>query len=78
MGVPRKDVRATVDDEVHKALVIFARRAGKTVAEYVEELVQADVSSKIGEINDGYHELARVGLVGKSPDFPGAPRSHSK
>jgi hypothetical protein len=47
MALERKDVRTAVDDEVHKALVIFAKISGVTVAEYVEKLIQADVSVKV-------------------------------
>jgi len=71
MALERKDVRAAVDDEVHKALVIFARRAGITVAEYVEGLIQHDVSTKVSKTIGDYHELARAGIVGKTPDLFG-------
>lgn len=74
MALDRKDVRAAVDDEVHRALVVFAKRRGITVAEYVEELIQADISRRVAEITDGYHELARAGIVGKTPDLFGGPR----
>jgi hypothetical protein len=72
MALPRKDVRAAVDDAVHKALVIFARRDGVTVAEYVEKLIQTDVSSKVEKTLGDYHELTAAGLIGKNPDLFGA------
>jgi hypothetical protein len=75
MALERKDVRAAVDDEVHKALVVFAKRAGVTVAEYVEKLIQADVSTKVSETIEHYHDLARVGLVGRTPDMFGKPKA---
>jgi len=75
MAIERKDVRAAVDDEVHKALVIFARHAGVTVAEYVEKLIQADVSVKVTATIEHYHDLARVGIVGKTPDLFGKPKA---
>lgn len=78
MGVDRKDVRAAVDEEVHRALVIFAKRDGITVAEYVEKLIQADVSEKVEVVSGAYHELARAGLVGKTPDSSGKTRSRSE
>jgi hypothetical protein len=71
MALERKDVRSAVDDEVHKALVIFAKHAGVTVAEYVEKLIQADVSVKVSTTIEHYHDLARVGIVGKTPDLFG-------
>ena len=75
MALERKDVRTAVDDEVHKALVIFARHAGVTVAEYVEKLIQDDVSVKVSVTIEHYHELARVGIVGKTPDLFGKPKA---
>jgi hypothetical protein len=73
LSVDRKDVRTSVDDEVHRALVIFARREGSTVAEYVEKLIQKDVSGKVTKTVGDYHELARAGIVGKNPDLFGKP-----
>jgi hypothetical protein len=75
VALERKDVRAAVDDEVHKALVIFARHAGCTVAEYVENLIQADVSAKVSVTIEHYHELAKAGIVGKTPDLFGKPKA---
>lgn len=71
MALERKDVRAAVDDEVHKALVIFARHDNVTVAEYVEKLIQADVSEKVSKTIDHYHDLAKAGVVGKTSDWVG-------
>jgi hypothetical protein len=68
MALERKDVRAAVDDEVHKALVVFARRANKSVAEYVESLIQADISVKVDEVRTAYDDVARVGLLRKNPE----------
>lgn len=73
MALDRKDVRAAVDDEVHKALVIFARRESCTVAEYVEKLIQADVSAKVTKTVGDYHELSRAGIIGKTSDLFGKP-----
>lgn len=75
MALERKDVRAAVDDEVHKALVIFARHAGITVAEYVERLIQADVSVKVTTTIEHYHDLARVGIVGKTSELFGKTKA---
>jgi hypothetical protein len=75
MALERKDVRTAVDDEVHKALVIFARHAGTTVAEYVEKLIQDDVSAKVSVTIEHYHELAKAGIVGRTPDFFGKPKA---
>lgn len=68
MALERKDVRAAVDHEVHSALVVFARRANKSVAEYVEQLIQADVLLRINEVRSAYDDLARAGLVRKNPE----------
>lgn len=75
MALERKDVRAAVDDDVHKALVIFARHADCTVAEYVEKLIQADVSAKVTVTIEHYHELAKAGIVGKTSDWVGKPKA---
>jgi len=75
MAIERKDVRAAVDDEIHKALVIFARHDNVTVAEYVEKLIQADVSVKVTKTIEHYHDLARVGIVGKTPDLFGKTKA---
>jgi hypothetical protein len=75
MALPRKDVRAAVDDPIHRALVIFAKRDGVTVAEYVEKLIQTDVSSKVEKTLGDYHELTAAGLIGKNPDLFGSAGS---
>lgn len=70
MALERKDVRAAVDDEVHKALVVFAKHDNCSVAEYVERLIQADISKRLAEVRDTYDALARAGLVRKMPEAP--------
>ncbi len=68
MALPRKDVRAAVDDEVHQRLVWCAKRANVSVAIYVEQLIQADTSSKVDHVVDAYLDLAAAGLVRKNPE----------
>ena len=68
MALPRKDVRAAVDDEVHQRLVWCANRAGVTVAVYVEQLIQADTSSKVDLVVATYDDLERAGLVRRKPE----------
>lgn len=75
MALERKDVRTAVDDDVHKALVVFARQAGYTVAEYVEQLIQEDVSAKVSTTIERYRDLARAGLVGTGTDPFGKPKA---
>jgi hypothetical protein len=71
MALDRKDVRATVDHDIHAALVVFAKRSNCSVAEYVEKLIQVDVSSKVGDVRDAYDDLVRAGLLRKNPEGRG-------
>jgi hypothetical protein len=68
MALPRKDVRAAVDDEVHQRLVWCAKRAGISVAIYVEQLIQADTSNKVDLVIETYDDLARSGLARKNSE----------
>lgn len=70
MAAPRKEARAFLDEDEHARLKWVADRAGLTVAEYLEKLIQADNASKIDKVVDDYHALVRAGIVGKSPETP--------
>lgn len=70
MALPRKDVRAAVDDEVHQRLVWCANRSGVSVAVYVEQLIQADTSNKVDNVVETYDDLERAGLVRRNPETP--------
>lgn len=74
MAVPRKDVRLTLEEMEHSRLTWCAAKAGITIAEYVEKLIQADTTSKIDHVVDDYHDLVRSGIVGKTSDIFGGPR----
>ncbi len=74
MAAPRKEARVFLDDAEHARLKYVADRAGLSVAEHLEKLIQADNASKIDKVVDDYHALVRAGIVGKSPEKPGEPR----
>lgn len=73
MGLPRKDVRATVEHEIHGALSVYAEIDGLTVAEYVEKLITADISKRVGAHIQADAPLRDLGLIRKNPDQPGKP-----
>lgn len=75
MAVPRKDVRLTLDEMEHARLTWCASKAGVTLAEYVEKLIQADTASQIDNVVDRYHDLVRSGIVGKTQDIFGKPKA---
>lgn len=49
MGLPRRDVRAKVDDDVHRDLVACCNLDGVDIAEYIEKLIVRDVKKRIGD-----------------------------
>jgi hypothetical protein len=78
MAVPRKDVRLTLEEIEHSRLTWCAAKAGVTIAEYVETLIQADTSSQIDAVVDRYHDLVRSGIVGKTAELFGDARKTLK
>lgn len=78
MAVPRKDVRLTLEEMEHARLTWCAAKAGITIAEYVEKLIQADTSSKVDGVVENYHDLVRSGIIGKTTDLFGDSRKGLK
>lgn len=68
MGIPRKDVRATLDAEVHGALSVYADIDRLTVAEYVEKLIVADVSKRVAAHIEADAPLRELGLIRRNPE----------
>ena len=73
MSIPRKDVRATLDAEIHGALTVYAGIDHLTVAEYVEKLIVADISKRIAAHIEADEPLRELGLIRKNPDTSGKP-----
>jgi hypothetical protein len=71
MGIPRKDVRALVEPEVHSALTVFADIDQVTVAEYVERLITADVSKRVRDATLAAERLRDAGISWKNPEQAG-------
>lgn len=78
MAAPRKEARVFLDDREHARLKWNADRAGLTIAEYLEKLIQADNASKVDKVVSDYHDLVRVGLVGNLTESPGKSRKVSE
>lgn len=78
MALPKKDVRCDLDDMDHARLKWCAAKANMTIGEYVENLIHADIASKVDKVVDDYHDLVRSGLVGKTPDLFGEVRKGGK
>jgi hypothetical protein len=73
MALPRKDVRATVEHDIHGALAVYADIDHLTVAEYVEKLIVADISKRVAAHIEADAPLRDLGLIRKNPDKSGNP-----
>lgn len=62
MALPRKDVRALVEPEIHSGLTVFAEIDGVTVAEYVERLISADISKRVRDASLAVERLRAAGI----------------
>jgi hypothetical protein len=68
MAIPRKDVRALVEPDIHGALTVFAEIDGVTVAEYVEKLIAADISKRVRDATLAVDRLRELGISRRSPE----------
>jgi len=71
MAIPRKDVRAVVEPEIHSGLTVFAEIDGVTVAEYVEKLITVDISKRVRDATLAADKLRSAGISWKSPEESG-------
>ena len=71
MGIPRKDVRAVVEPEIHSGLTVFAEIDNVTVAEYVEKLITADISKRVRDATLAAERLRDAGISWKTPEEAG-------
>jgi hypothetical protein len=74
MTLARKDVRAKLDADDHAAMKVFARLDGLTEAEFIEGIVHAELSRRIGDATVAAAELQRAGILGKPRDSSGKPK----
>lgn len=73
MGLPRKDARTTMEDEIHGQLTVYAEQDGLTVAEYIENLIVKDVTGKTRKAIEAVERLTSLGIIRKNPDTAGKP-----
>lgn len=73
MALPRKDVRAALDHDIHGALTVFADIDHLTIAEYVEKLIVADISTRVANHSRADQPLRDLGLIRQTPDKSGTP-----
>lgn len=64
MALERKDVRAKLDPEVHKALKILCKAAGKTDAQYIEEILVPELLKRIHDATLIAAEATIAGITG--------------
>lgn len=68
MGVPRKDVRALVEPDIHSGLTVFAEIDNVTVAEYVEKLITEDISKRVRDATLAVERLRALGISRSDPE----------
>lgn len=67
MALERKDIRAKLDANVHKALSIICDADHMDLCDWIEKLIVLEAQSIAAETKD-------LGILGKQRDFPGMTR----
>lgn len=74
MALERKDVRAKIDPDMHRALSIICDIDHIDINDWVEQLICAEVRRRVHEAQSIAAETKDLGILGKQRDFPGMSR----
>lgn len=65
MSLPRKDIRAKLDDDHHAALCALADAEGIDIGVFVERVVVREVIEKVRLVTLASNALARSGIAAR-------------
>lgn len=71
MSLERKDIRAKLDPDVHRALQVLARVQGVTDAELIEQILAPIIKRRVHEATVIAAEAALTGRAGNLWEEPG-------
>ena len=74
MALERKDIRAKLDANVHKALSIICDADHMDLCDWIEKLIVLEVRRRVHEAQSIAAETKDLGILGKQRDFPGMTR----
>lgn len=71
MALERKDVRAKLDANIHKALTVLCDADRLDIGEWVERLIVGEVRKRIHDAQSIAAETADLGITGNGREFQG-------
>lgn len=78
MSLDRKDIRAKLDPDMHRALQVLARVQGKTDAELIEEILVPVIQRRVHEASVIAAEATLAGITGNFRESSGKTGSERK
>ncbi len=74
MALDRKDIRAKLDPNMHRALTIICDADHMDICDWVEQLVVNEVRRRVHEAQSIAAEVSDLGITSHQRDFPGLGR----
>lgn len=74
MALPRKDIRAKLDHEVHEALVVICDATGVDLGEFVEREIERAVRERVHAAQAIASRAPQLGITGKPSGKAGSGR----
>lgn len=74
MALERKDVRAKLDAQMHKALTIICDADHMDICDWIEQLIEIEIRRRVHEAQSIAAETADLGITGNQREFPGLTR----
>jgi hypothetical protein len=75
MSLERKDIRAKVDANIHKALSIICDADHMDINDWVEQLIVLEVRRRVHEAQSIAAETNDLGITGTQREFTGLGRT---
>lgn len=74
MALERKDVRAKLDANFHKALTVICETDHMDIGDWVEKLVVMEIRRRVHEAQSIAADTADLGINGSQREIPGIGR----
>jgi hypothetical protein len=74
MSLDRKDVRAKLDANMHKALTIITEADRMDICDWVEQLIVLEIRRRVHEAQSIAAETGSLGITGNQREFQGLGR----
>lgn len=73
MSLERKDIRAKLDPEMHRALTVIADAERLDIGEFVERLLVQVIRDRVHAATLIAAETSHLGILGPQRELPGIP-----